>query len=91
MIYDMRRCVKRRPRRLLFEPLETREVLSLVMQKVSAVLKPANWSLLLLDEASGTLYFEIAVGNGAEKLRHLRVRPGEGIAGQVFVPFMSYN
>jgi diguanylate cyclase (GGDEF)-like protein len=71
--------------KVLTSTLETREVLSLVMQKVSAVLKPANWSLLLLDEATGTLYFEIAVGNGAEKLRHLRVRPGEGIAGQVFV------
>ncbi|HXX30780.1 MAG TPA: sensor domain-containing diguanylate cyclase [Myxococcaceae bacterium] len=71
--------------KVLTSTLETREVLSLVMQKVSAVLKPANWSLLLLDEASGTLYFEIAVGNGAERLRDLRVRPGEGIAGQVFL------
>jgi diguanylate cyclase (GGDEF)-like protein len=71
--------------KVLTSTLETREVLSLVMQKVSAVLKPANWSLLLLDETSGTLYFEIAVGDGAQKLRHLRVKPGEGIAGQVFI------
>jgi diguanylate cyclase (GGDEF)-like protein len=71
--------------KVLTSTLETREVLSLVMQKVSAVLKPANWSLLLLDEPAGTLYFEIAVGDGAQKLRHLRVKPGEGIAGQVFL------
>ena len=71
--------------KVLTSTLETREVLSLVMQKVSAVLKPANWSLLLLDETAGTLYFEIAVGDGAQKLRDLRVKPGEGIAGQVFV------
>jgi diguanylate cyclase (GGDEF)-like protein len=71
--------------KVLTSTLETREVLALVMQKVSAVLKPANWSLLLLDETAGTLYFEIAVGDGAQKLRHLRVKPGEGIAGQVFV------
>ncbi|HEY1333996.1 MAG TPA: sensor domain-containing diguanylate cyclase, partial [Myxococcaceae bacterium] len=41
----------------LTSTLETREVLGLVMQKVSALLRPANWSLLLHDELTDSLYF----------------------------------
>ncbi|HSP19941.1 MAG TPA: sensor domain-containing diguanylate cyclase, partial [Myxococcaceae bacterium] len=68
----------------LTSTLESREVLGLVMQKVSALLRPANWSLLLHDEATDTLYFEIAVGAGADRLRHQRIAVGEGIAGTAF-------
>ncbi|HET9450972.1 MAG TPA: sensor domain-containing diguanylate cyclase [Aggregicoccus sp.] len=68
----------------LTSTLELREVLSLVMQKVRELLKPRNWSLLLYDERTGKLYFEIAVGEGAEALKRLQVAPGEGIAGAVF-------
>jgi diguanylate cyclase (GGDEF)-like protein len=68
----------------LTSTLELREVLSLVMQKVRELLRPRNWSLLLYDERTGKLYFEIAVGEGAEALKSLQVSPGEGIAGAVF-------
>lgn len=68
----------------LTSSLELRVVLELVMQKVSELLRPRNWSLLLLDEASGKLRFELAVGAGAEKLKDIRLEPGEGIAGAVF-------
>ncbi|SET51525.1 sensor domain-containing diguanylate cyclase [Stigmatella erecta] len=68
----------------LTSTLELREVLSLVMQKVSDLLQPRNWSLILQDERSGKLYFEIAVGEGAEALKSLQLSPGEGIAGTVF-------
>lgn len=69
----------------LTSTLDTRQVLELVMQKVSELLRPTNWSLILIDEATQELYFEIAVGPGADKLKGLRVKPGEGIAGTVFV------
>lgn len=68
----------------LTSTLESREVLGLVMQKVSALLRPANWSLLLHDESSDTLYFEIAVGVGADRLHQQRIAVGEGIAGTAF-------
>jgi diguanylate cyclase (GGDEF)-like protein len=68
----------------LTSTLEVREVLELVMQKVSELLEPANWSLILQDDATGDLYFEVAVGEGASKLKEVRFRPGEGIAGTVF-------
>jgi diguanylate cyclase (GGDEF)-like protein len=68
----------------LTSTLETREVLALVMQKVSSLLRPANWSLLLHDDATDTLYFEIAVGVGATRLKSERISVGEGIAGTAF-------
>jgi diguanylate cyclase (GGDEF)-like protein len=67
----------------LTSTLEVREVLQVVMQKVSELMKPSNWSLVLQD-ANGRLYFEIAVGEGAEQLKALTLLPGEGIAGSVF-------
>ncbi|MFZ5471324.1 MAG: diguanylate cyclase [Myxococcota bacterium] len=69
----------------LTSTLEVREVLALVMQKVSELLHPTNWSLILHDETTGELYFEICVGEGADKLKALRFSPGEGVAGSVFL------
>jgi diguanylate cyclase (GGDEF)-like protein len=69
--------------RTLTGTLDVREVLGLIMQKVSEVLRPESWSLLLLDEAAGELYFEVAVGAQAEELRSMRLSLGEGIAGWV--------
>jgi diguanylate cyclase (GGDEF)-like protein len=68
----------------LTSTLELKEVLRLVMQKVSDLLHPRNWSLILQDERTGKLYFEVAVGEGAEALKSLQILPGEGIAGTVF-------
>lgn len=68
----------------LTSTLEVREVLQLVMAKTSEMLRPTNWSLLLLDEKTGQLYFEIVVGVGADRLKEMRISPGEGIAGRVF-------
>ncbi len=67
----------------LTSTLDIREVMRIIMQKVSELLKPQNWSLLLVDEKKNDLYFEIAVGEGAEKIRGLRIQMGEGIAGWV--------
>jgi diguanylate cyclase (GGDEF)-like protein len=73
----------------LTSTLELREVLNLVMQKVSDLLQPRNWSLILQDERTGKLYFEVAVGDGAEALKSLQLSPGEGIAGTVFSTGMA--
>ncbi len=67
----------------LTSTLEVREVLKLMMQKVSELMQPNNWSLLLLDD-TGHLYFEICIGEGSETLKDMRFLPGEGIAGSVF-------
>src|SRR5258706_233065 len=67
----------------LTSTLEVGEVLRLMMQKVSELLEPESWSLLL-EGSDGQLYFEICVGPAAERLKLLKIPPGEGIAGSVF-------
>src|SRR5258708_22003894 len=54
-----------------------------ILAKVSEMLKPSNWSLLLKDQATGELYFHAAVGAGSDRLLGMRLQPGEGIAGWV--------
>ncbi|MBI5047567.1 MAG: sensor domain-containing diguanylate cyclase [Deltaproteobacteria bacterium] len=63
--------------------LDLKEILNIVMEKVSELLQPKNWSLLLVDDEKNELSFEIAVGEGADKIKNLRVKVGEGIAGWV--------
>ena len=67
----------------LTSTLEVGEVLKLVMAKVSELLEPESWSLLL-EGPDGNLYFEICVGPAAERLKPMKIPPGEGIAGSVF-------
>lgn len=67
----------------LTSTLDLRKVLDIIMEKISELFRPKNWSLLLLDETTNQLYFEIAVGEGAERLFDIRLSLGEGIAGWV--------
>src|SRR2546423_218148 len=67
----------------LTSSLDIREVMHLILEKVSALLRPSNWSLLLQDAVTGEVYFEAARGPGSEALLGLRLKPGEGIAGHV--------
>lgn len=60
--------------------LELPQVLKLIMEKVGELLAPNHYSLLLAED-SGSLRFEVAVGQGSEKLLGQRLEPGEGIAG----------
>ncbi|MFZ3072376.1 MAG: sensor domain-containing diguanylate cyclase [Thermodesulfobacteriota bacterium] len=63
--------------------LNTKEILQVVMEQISDLLQPKNWSLLLLDQETQELRFEIVVGDGVEKIKDLRLKVGEGIAGWV--------
>lgn len=67
----------------LTSSLDLKEILDIVMEKISVLLQPKNWSLLLLDEKTDELYFEIIIGEGTDKLKDIRLKPGEGIAGWV--------
>ena len=67
----------------LFSTLDLQKILQTIMEKISDLLQPDTWSLLMLDENTQELYFEIAIGSGAEKLRDVRLKLGEGIAGWV--------
>ena len=67
----------------LTSSLDIGEVMHVILAKVSELLKPRNWSLLLKDHETGELYFKAAVGAGSELLAGLRIKAGEGIAGWV--------
>ena len=67
----------------LFSTLDLQKILQTIMEKISDMLQPDTWSLLMLDEDTQELYFEIAIGSGAEKLRDVRLKLGEGVAGWV--------
>lgn len=67
----------------LASSLDLKEILSIVMVKISELLRPKNWSLLLVDEEKSEMRFEIAVGVGSDKIKDLRLKVGEGIAGWV--------
>ncbi|OGQ52613.1 MAG: hypothetical protein A3J24_04790 [Deltaproteobacteria bacterium RIFCSPLOWO2_02_FULL_53_8] len=67
----------------LTSSLDLKEILGIVMDKISVLMQPKNWSLLLLDEETDELYFEIIIGEGADKLKNIRLKSGEGIAGWV--------
>src|SRR4030067_2948733 len=67
----------------LTSSLDMKEVLSIVMEKIRVLLRPENWSLLLLDPETNDLRFEAVVGWGAETLSDIRLKIGEGVAGWV--------
>ena len=67
----------------LTSTVELENVLTLIMDQVGRLLKTQSWSLLLRDEETGNLTFEIAVSPSEEKLKGMKVASGEGIAGWV--------
>jgi len=68
----------------LIATFKIQEILELIMTKISQLIPAHNWSLLLEDESTGELRFEIVVGINKSEVRNIRIRPGEGIAGTVF-------
>jgi diguanylate cyclase (GGDEF)-like protein len=67
----------------LTSTLQLDQVLRTIMEKINEVLRPDTWSLLLMDPDRNELYFQIATGKGAEALKDLRIKVGQGLAGWV--------
>ena len=67
----------------LTSTLDLNEVLQTIMEKISSFFRPDTWSLLLVDEDTGDMHFEIAIGQGADALKDVHLKRGEGIAGWV--------
>jgi diguanylate cyclase (GGDEF)-like protein len=65
----------------LFSTLDLQKILQTVMEKIIDILQPDTSSLLMVDEKARELYFEIAIGQGSENLKDVRLKMGEGIAG----------
>ena len=67
----------------LCRTLHLRELLAAMMAQVREVLDAEACSIMLVDEPSHTLRWEVALGEGAGKLQTLSVPIGEGISGSV--------
>jgi len=67
----------------LTSSLQLDQVLRTIMEKINEVLRPDTWSLLLMDQEREELFFQIATGKGAEALKDVRIKVGQGLAGWV--------
>src|SRR5208282_1052257 len=67
----------------LTSSLQLDQVLRTIMEKINEVLRPDTWSLLLMDPDKRELYFQIATGKGADALKDVRIKVGQGLAGWV--------
>lgn len=68
--------------RLLSSKLELPELLKTILGLATRVVDAETASLLLLDEGTQELYFDVALGLG-EDLSKVRLKLGQGIAGSV--------
>ncbi|MDZ7317975.1 MAG: SpoIIE family protein phosphatase, partial [candidate division KSB1 bacterium] len=68
---------------IISSTLDLEEVMNLVMEKAQAVMNAEASSVMLLNEKTGLLECEIALGSVREKLKHIELQPGQGIAGWV--------
>lgn len=69
--------------KLLTSTVSLDRILELIMHRVSQLTEADNWSLLLIDQDTGELTFEVVVGLNEEKFRGLRLAPGKGVVGHV--------
>ncbi|TLY43226.1 MAG: GAF domain-containing protein [Nitrospirae bacterium] len=68
---------------LLNSTLNQTEIRKRAIEAATVVMDAEAGSLLLLDEAAGELYFEVASGEKGEGVREIRLKVGQGIAGHV--------
>lgn len=68
---------------ILTSSLQPKEVIEKVMEMIGSFFSPQNWSLLLIEEETDRMKFEIVMGIDAEKVRGIYLDKGEGIVGWV--------
>lgn len=69
--------------KLLTSTYNLKEILDLIMLRVSQLIPAQNWSILLKDQSTGELSFEVVVGIDKELVENVRIPLGEGVAGRV--------
>src|SRR5438552_17577585 len=69
--------------RAIASTLRLSELLQKVVKLASEVVRAEAGSLLLMDQTTGELYFDVALGEKGDALQQIRLKKGEGIAGWV--------
>ena len=67
----------------LTSTFDMNEVINLIMNNMTRLFELENWSLLLVDDESGELYFEVAIDHENKNISGLRFKSEEGVAGWV--------
>ncbi len=67
----------------MYSTLKTDVLLHNIMESATRIMKSEASSLMLLDEETDELVFEVALGEKKELLSKIRIKVGEGIAGEV--------
>ncbi|MBN1880668.1 MAG: GAF domain-containing protein [Deltaproteobacteria bacterium] len=68
---------------ILNSSLDAQTVKERAIEAVDHLMECEVGSLLLLDEQTQELYFEVALGEKGDAVKTIRLKPGEGIAGWV--------
>ena len=69
--------------RLLVSTLDFEKVMALMMRKIRDLFQAEVSSLLLVEDATGELEFQVALGPASPDLKNIRLKLGEGVAGHV--------
>jgi len=69
--------------RALTSTLDLDKLLRVIMGQAKRVVGAEASSLMLLDEAKKELFFDVTLGGRGEKLKQIRLKVGQGIAGWV--------
>lgn len=68
---------------LINSTLDTIEIRKRAVDAAKTLLDADAGSLLLIDQGTGELFFEVALGEKGKKLKEVRLKKGEGLAGWV--------
>lgn len=69
--------------RSLASSVDLESILRTILEHMEHLIEAELWTLLMLDAERKELYYAIAAGGEEKKLRDLRVKVGEGVAGWV--------
>ena len=69
--------------RALTSNLELEPLLRAILGLMEDFFGPEQWSLLMMDEETQELYYALSAGLDKDRIKKLRIRNGEGIAGFV--------
>ncbi len=70
--------------RALAAELDPQRLLEVFLERVGSLMPADNWSLLLVDDQRQELYFVASPDLDLELVSQVRLKPGQGIAGQAW-------
>ena len=68
---------------LINSTLDSREIRKRAIEAATRLVDAETGSLLLVDQETGDLFFEVALGDKGDALKEIRLPKGQGIAGSV--------